>query len=109
MSTGIAHMFFRGGGTLLPARSPYDRQILIEYVTDRVRTAGEVEVRLEGRHWIVRMHDRDHGSLCGGCGAAVHATCHAPADGPMAYCVTCAFGADEAPVTGRGEPWEQTG
>jgi hypothetical protein len=109
MTTGIAHMFFRDGGTLLPASSPYDRQILIEYVTDRLRTAGAVEVRLEGRQWIVRMHDGDNGSWCACCGAAVHATCHAPADGPTAYCVTCAFGADEAPAAGPSEPWEQKG
>lgn len=44
LSKGIVHISFAGGGLFLPARSPYDRQMLVEHVTDRVRCKGHLQV-----------------------------------------------------------------
>ena len=109
MTSGIAHMSFRGGGIFLPARSPYDRQILIEYVTDRVRAAAEVQVLLDGQRWLVQLHRGRPAACCTCCGSAARPTCYASANGQAAYCVNCAFGTDAAPVPKQGEQQGQMG
>src|SRR5260221_13846943 len=98
MTSRIAQMSFRGGGTFLPARSPYDRQILIEYVTERVRVTGEVQVLLDGRRWHVLGQRGRPVARCSGCGSSAHPACYAPTDSQTGYCVHCALGADTAPA-----------
>ena len=86
---GIAHISFVGGGVFLPARNPYDRQVLVEHVADHVRSKGEVQVALDDRCWSVCMTDT--GTSCSSCGRSLHSVCHSPASGLAAYCVRCAF------------------
>ncbi len=86
---GVAHISFVGGGVFLPARNPYDRQVLVEHVADQVRSKGEVQVALDDRYWSVCMSDT--GTSCSICGRSLDSVCHAPADGLATYCVRCAF------------------
>src|SRR5262245_20970720 len=98
MASDIAHMSFRGGGIFLPALSPYDRQVIVEHVSYRVRASGEVQVLLDGRRWMVRLHRAGPAERCARCGATAPATCRAPAESDAVYCVDCAFGAGRAPL-----------
>src|SRR5262245_38366027 len=106
MASKIAQMSFRGGGTFLPARSPYDRQVLIEYVTQRVRFTGEVQVLLDGQRWLVRGHRGWPVAYCTNCGNAADPTCYAPTNSQSGYCATCALGAETPPApsqVGQGQ------
>lgn len=42
LAKGIAHVSFAGGGILVPARDPDDRQTLVEHVADHIRAKGQV-------------------------------------------------------------------
>jgi hypothetical protein len=43
ITKGIAHVSFPGGSMVLPARTPYDRQMLLEHIVDRVAKAHRVD------------------------------------------------------------------
>jgi len=107
--TGIAHVSFRGGGMFLPARSPYDRQTLIEHITDRVRAKGDVQVLLHGQRWMVHLHRGQPPAYCTCCGTAVHCACHSTGNCETVYCVNCAFGADTASMPVHQERQRQAG
>ena len=88
---GVAHISFAGGGVFLPARNPYDREILAEHVADRVRSKGEVQVALDDRCWSVSLSNV--GTHCSRCDHPLdNSACYSPANGLDAVCVKCAFG-----------------
>lgn len=89
---GMAHISFSGGGVFLPARNPYDREMLVEHVSERVRSRGAVQVALDDRHWSVCRSHATSGTCCSGCGHSLDWTCYASAKDGIAYCVKCAFG-----------------
>ena len=98
MANGIAHISFVGGGVFLPARSPYDRQLLAEHVGERVQAKGQVQVLMGDRRWIVR---RNRGALvarCTRCGMPAATACYSRGCEEVCYCVACAFGDDMDPV-----------
>jgi hypothetical protein len=53
---------------VLPAGSPYERQLLAEYVRCLARRRGAVRVRLGGREWLVAWRP-SVGGACDACGA----------------------------------------
>lgn len=93
LANGIAHVSFPGGGAFLPARSPYDRQMLIEHVAHRLHAEGRVQVLLDEQRWLVQS-DRGAGAPhCAACACPVSVACYAATNG-VAYCPKCAFGYD---------------
>ena len=88
----IAHVSFPGGGMFLPARSPYDRQMLVEHIADRVRSKGRVQVLLDEQRWMVHLNRGTPRPMCSNCGDAVDSTCHRTADDGVASCLACALG-----------------
>jgi hypothetical protein len=88
---GMAHISFAGGGVFLPARNPYDREMLVEHVADSVRSKGELQVAVDGVSWSVFRDTKSVVGFCAGCGYPLHPACYSPAN-PEAYCVKCAFG-----------------
>jgi hypothetical protein len=92
LSEGIAHLSFRGGGFFLPARSPYDRQLLVEHVATRVRITGQVQVLLGDQRWLVHAARGTLKASCAVCGYAVDSACYSSSAGDAAHCVKCAFG-----------------
>jgi hypothetical protein len=88
---GVAHVSFVGGGTFLPARNPDDRQTLVEYVADRVRATGQVQVLVDGQRWLVEPH-RPSAGPCAACRNSLDCPCFAGADRGAACCLQCAFG-----------------
>ncbi len=90
---GVAHISFPGGGLVLPVRSPYDRQMLVEHVVDRVRSKGQIQVILDNRRWAVRLRDSTSAVSCSRCGYSVDAACYTAGNtNKAAHCVRCAFG-----------------
>jgi hypothetical protein len=89
-------MSFRGGGLILPARSPYDRQILIEHVVDRANVSGDVQVLLDGQRWQVQAQRGQLMAGCAHCGAPLYSACYSAAN-RVAFCVNCAFGGETVP------------
>ena len=99
LAKGIAHISFPGGGTFLPARSPYDREMLIEHVAHRVRAKGRVQVLLNEQRWLVDVGTGGaSGDGCSACGRTLDMT-WCVADVGVPYCAKCAFasGFDSAP------------
>jgi len=90
---GIAHISFSGGGVFLPARNPYDRDMLVEHITDSVRSKGQLRVRVDNMFWSVLPSTRSPDAACNGCGGILHSLCCSVADGAE-YCAKCAFGSE---------------
>ncbi len=96
LSPGVAHVSFKGGGLFLPVRTPYDRQNLIDHVSDRVRSKTHVQVLIDRRRWLV---DRSlvPKTECSACGRRLEAVCYDPVDHDSVYCVHCVFGEPVSP------------
>jgi hypothetical protein len=87
--SGIAQVSFAGGSAFVPARSPYDRELLVENVRDRVRLRARVQVLVSNERWLVcRAHGGGH---CTACGGGTRENCYR-AGIAEALCVHCAFG-----------------
>ncbi len=100
LAEGIAHVSFRGGAAFLPARSPYDRETLIDHVAHTIRAQGRVQVLIEDQVWHVYLVTDDSPATCSRCGRqALEATCQSYGGTANACCVKCAF-------TSRTQPTE---
>ena len=49
----IAHISFEGGGFIVPAQTPYDREVLIEHVEASTRRHGVIRLDVNNRRWEV--------------------------------------------------------
>jgi hypothetical protein len=87
-----AHITFTGGGLVLPARDPYERDLLAEHVVERARRNRRVQVIVHGRAWNVRPAANDFRGTCTRCGRVLQATWYAAATGGSPYCIRCACG-----------------
>ena len=92
LAKGIAHVSFPGGGMFLPARTPYDRETLTDYISHTVHMAGRVQVLVDDQRWLVRGRKNQALGRCTGCDHLLDAACNVAEDaGTSAYCVSCAF------------------
>lgn len=101
MTRGIAHVSFVGGGIFLPARSPYDRQLLAEHVQSRVRAKGKVQVLVDDQRWMVHRGPGSGLICCSQCGGTVNSACYLGAGSGTPYCLACAFGDLAEPAGSR--------
>jgi hypothetical protein len=97
----IAHVTYAGGGLVLPADTPYDRQLLRENVLDTVRREGKVRISVGKITWMVERPSEDRFSGCHACKrqllvAALHAS-----GTDTTFCATCAL-CDGSLVMPRG-------
>ena len=90
-ANGIAHLSFAGGAVFLPARTPYDRQMLAEYVTERVQVKGQVQILVDGQRWLVQRLREAIFVACAGCGTGVSSTLYSGVEGDQVYCARCAL------------------
>jgi hypothetical protein len=91
MVTAQARISFPGGGLVVPAHTPYERQQLLEHVRGCLRRAGTVRVRLDCTTWLVEWPDSGR-PVCGGCGQPIrHAVSHRSGKAGVPYCLTCAL------------------
>lgn len=89
---GIAHVSFLGGSLFCPARTPYDRQMLIEYIVDRVRAKERVQVLMGELRWMVHLRQGGGDAQCSACGGGLSGGCYSTDEGGQGYCLGCAFG-----------------
>ncbi|MBI4516424.1 MAG: hypothetical protein HY699_11490 [Deltaproteobacteria bacterium] len=50
---GTAHITFKGGGLILPARTPYERELLVEYIEASVRRHGRLLLDVNRGQWTI--------------------------------------------------------
>lgn len=50
---GVALISFAGGGIIVPAKTPYDRELLFEHVSSLAKRYGQVHLALTGGRWEV--------------------------------------------------------
>ncbi len=82
----VALIAFRGGGTVLPYRTPYDRELVFDHVAQCAKRYGDVRMELGSHHWTVSASG-NVGVACGGCGQT-HPVWYA--NGPYVLCHPCA-------------------
>ena len=86
---GVARIDDAAGGIILPARSAYDRQLVLECLRQRVRRSASVRLELDGRRWSVTLPPPPLQRACARCqhSACVYRINDARADGPL--CAAC--------------------
>jgi len=62
----VAHLSFRGGGFIIPVRTPYDRQLLFEHLAQYAKRHGRIFVELNGERWTITVADAQT-PLCARC------------------------------------------
>lgn len=53
---GIAHISFQGGGLIVPAHTPYERQLLFEHIELVTKRRGAARLSLNGRLWTICLN-----------------------------------------------------
>lgn len=105
INEGIAHVSFPGGSMFLPARNPHDRQLLLEYIADRVRAKERVQVIVDGMRWMVDQCRDPATAHCSVCGCILKSACCSSSENGEAECLGCAFAGDHlAWVQPKQEP-----
>jgi hypothetical protein len=64
--TEVAHISFEGGGLIVPAHTPYDRQLLFEHLEVSTRQHGAVRLAFNHRLWTISATTGQHG-VCTAC------------------------------------------
>jgi hypothetical protein len=101
LANGIAHVSFPGGSVFLPARTPYDRETLVDYIHHHVRANGRVQVLVADQRWLAYFGRPDSAPAdCTVCRRALAVACYAASSAnSTAICPHCAFaGATEPAV-----------
>jgi TPP-dependent indolepyruvate ferredoxin oxidoreductase alpha subunit len=93
VAASVAHISFAGGGFIVAAHTPYERQLLVEHVLDRARTHQRVQVAVGRQTWLIERPDGQTRPRCDGCKRCINvATCRSRHDSASAvYCVACAL------------------
>jgi hypothetical protein len=109
LAKGIAHVSSPGGGIFLPARTPYDRETLVEYVAHNVHAQGRGQVLVEEQRWLVDCRGVGRPPVsCTGCGHVLEAACCAATDASTTpYCLKCAFATEAEAALPDYEPHRQ--
>jgi hypothetical protein len=94
MGPQFAAVAFTGGSVVLAAQTPYERELLADYVRDCVRVREDVRLRLGRQTWRVERVLGDHGQVCGHCQRPLRAARCRGAQTRLVECVACALGAE---------------
>lgn len=87
---GIAFISFPGGGLVLPARTPYERELLFQHVKQCANRYGRVRLAFNRREWTVQVVSGDS-SPCAACDQRVEGLLYESAGRTL--CAQCAGGA----------------
>ena len=94
MGPQFAAVAFTGGSVVLSAQTPYERELLADYVRDCVRAKEDVRLRVGRQTWRVERVRGDQRQVCGHCGRPVRAARCRGAQARVVECVACVLGAD---------------
>jgi hypothetical protein len=87
----FAHVQCSSGGLILPAHSPYDRQVVRQHVQQLVGPIGSVQLGVDGNDWTVtRPNGQPHS--CTECAQPQLLRC-SRADGRTPICIACVLAA----------------
>lgn len=64
---GVARISHPNGGMILPAKSPYDLELVIEHVDLYAKRHGRVHLELNRRDWLVTMRNGELPGVCTAC------------------------------------------
>lgn len=92
----IARIQMDGGALLLPARTPYEREVVLDHVRHRLRLYGFVHLEMNGRRCRIEAIAHTAGTACAGCTRRVGTL--ACRFGAQMFCIDCAL----APARSRG-------
>lgn len=62
----VAHISFEGGGLIMPAHTPYERQMLIEHLEVSAKRHGRIRLDMNRRRWTISMNN-GAGEVCTSC------------------------------------------
>ena len=62
----VAQLFFQGGGLILPAQTPYEREFLVEHLESSTRRHGSVRLVFNREQWTVTV-DSECTQACDTC------------------------------------------
>ena len=91
MAAGTAYIVFAGGGLILPAHTPYDRQVLRDHVLNHVRHKEVLRINVDRKTWLVDRSGERRKFVCEHCKRQLTvAALHAP-HSAICLCVSCAL------------------
>lgn len=64
---GIARVAYEGGILMLPSKSPYEREVLLETIDWYARQHGRVRLQWNEHEWLVRISARETIEPCSSC------------------------------------------
>ena len=104
----VAHISFVGGGLFLPVHTERDREALVGYVADLIRTKGKVQILVDGRRWLADPNGAVWCTRCVHCEQVVDTPCSEAGAETDPHCLACALVAPcldpaprQAPVRAR--------
>jgi hypothetical protein len=62
----VAHISFEGGGLIVPAQTPYERELLFEHVEMSTKRHGCVRLDVNRGHWTISLRNGDR-EACTSC------------------------------------------
>lgn len=86
-----AHLTFAGGGLLLPAGTPYERQILRDYALNLVRVKENVRIEVDRKTWMLERSSGERAVPCHACKQEVKVAALYRPGQKTRYCAACAL------------------
>ncbi len=62
----VAHISFKGGGLIVPAQTPYERELLFENAEVYTKRHGSVRLKVNRRQWTI-SRPNGHREVCASC------------------------------------------
>ena len=85
---GVARISFHGGALFVPAKTPYEREVLFEHLDLYAKRHGIVRVELNRHEWTVCRREGDKLLLCSDCSRRLDSLSYAL--GGRTLCAFCA-------------------
>jgi len=86
-----AHVTFGNGGFVLPDGTPYERQIVQDYVVDQARHTGNLRIRVGRTLWMVERPSDDRPVVCARCRRPLKVAALHTSGSEATYCAACAL------------------
>jgi hypothetical protein len=86
-----AHVTFANGGLVLPDHTPYERQILQDYVLDQARHTDGLRIKVGRTLWLVERPGDDHPVVCARCRRPLKVAALHTSGSKATYCAACAL------------------
>jgi hypothetical protein len=84
---GVARISHPNGGLILPAKSPYEIELVIEHVGLHAKRHGRVRLELNRRDWLVTVCNGGPPGRCTGCAQRIETLTYANGSGQL--CARC--------------------